>query len=232
MSRVYSTPVRDEFLRLVALETDECLPLVAAKSGGYPTVKWEGRTRLAPSLACELAHGARPAGLECAHSCGNQACVNKRHLRWTTHADNCADQIEHGTKMSGTSHPSSIITPDQVREMRRLHAEELMGVKEIGRRFGVNYSTVSNAIARRSWAHVDPSQPTRAQLVEWGRQAAATGLDLSTMPMDKWVPLLVKTLDGLLGRYGEAVNAGSLAVPGFFDAALAAQDVLKMAGVT
>ncbi len=47
------------------------------------------------------------------------------------------------------------ITPEQVREIRRLRAEEGLTLKVLGERFGIGQSQVSRIIHRQSWAHLD-----------------------------------------------------------------------------
>jgi len=55
----------------------------------------DGRT--ASNLMCERAHGKPPRGRHHAlHSCDNPICVNPRHLRWGSHADNMHDNALRG----------------------------------------------------------------------------------------------------------------------------------------
>jgi hypothetical protein len=73
----------------LAYEGDECLLWPFGKQrAGYGAVT--GKT--ASNLMCEMAYGPAPEGMpEAAHSCDNPPCINKRHLRWASHAGNMAD---------------------------------------------------------------------------------------------------------------------------------------------
>lgn len=85
-------------------------PSVHAK--GYGKVRRNGIQRLASVVVCEMAHGPRPAGLVCCHSCNNAACVNPRHLRWDTYKSNNDDRLGNGTyhlRRNGRREDGSII---------------------------------------------------------------------------------------------------------------------------
>ncbi len=67
---------------------------------GYPQVSiGKGTIRKASQVMCELAHGVAPSARHhAAHSCGNAACVNPRHISWKTPSANQLDRRQHGTK--------------------------------------------------------------------------------------------------------------------------------------
>ena len=64
---------------------------------GYGTVKCNHRRWLAHRFSLYLYLGREPQGLVL-HSCDNPPCVNPRHLREGTHADNTRDAIERGRR--------------------------------------------------------------------------------------------------------------------------------------
>ena len=42
---------------------------------------------------CEAANGPKPSSdRECCHSCNNNLCINKNHLRWGTREENAGDR--------------------------------------------------------------------------------------------------------------------------------------------
>lgn len=63
---------------------------------GYQTFRMGGRWYGAHRIACELAHGVPKPGQQALHSCHEPQCLNHRHLRWGTQADNIADAIAAG----------------------------------------------------------------------------------------------------------------------------------------
>lgn len=79
---------------------DECLIWPFARTQkGYGTVKIDRRTTSVHRIMCEALNGPAPENMQAAHSCGQgfAGCVNPRHLRWATAAENTDDKIRHGT---------------------------------------------------------------------------------------------------------------------------------------
>lgn len=143
-----------QFIRMVLQnDTDECVlwPFYRMPNG-YAQVGFHDGQKLAHRYVCELAHGPAPAGKpEAAHSCGNRACVNPKHLRWSNHSDNEADKRNHGTwftRMGGAK-----LTENKVREIRTAAA---CGVPRAAlvERFKTPVSTIEKVVSRRTWKHV------------------------------------------------------------------------------
>lgn len=86
-----------------------------------------------------------------AHWDGNPSNNSPGNLRWATQAENMADRERHGTVYRGDRHFKSKLTTDAVREIRRLWAGRECNQPEIARRYGVVPSTISRAIAARTW---------------------------------------------------------------------------------
>jgi hypothetical protein len=131
-----------------AHEGDDCLPWPYARSAsGYGTAYVAGRQVHAARAVCEVAHGAPPPGQQwVAHRCGNGhlGCVNPRHLRWATPAENSRDRRLHGT--------GCILSADQVKEIRQLQGSEPQWVTAL--RYGVTQSNISAIVCGRSWKDI------------------------------------------------------------------------------
>jgi hypothetical protein len=54
----------------------------------------------------------------------------------------------------GTDHVQAKVTPDQVREIRRLF-DECHNLNQVGLKFGISRATVRDIVLRRTWKHVE-----------------------------------------------------------------------------
>jgi hypothetical protein len=137
---------------------DDCLILpFKRKSNGYGQVKFNGKNISAHRHMCKLAHGAPPTEThEAAHSCGNGhlGCVNPRHLRWATSAENKADMVAHGTRRQGEAIPWAKMTEGSVRAIRELR--HTCSEATVSRLFGITPAHVNKIVRHAIWRHVTP----------------------------------------------------------------------------
>lgn len=136
--------------------TDDCIEWPYHRNrSGYGQVGRKGGSRLAHRVVLEEAVGPPPfPGAEAAHTpgiCHNPGCVNPRHLRWASRADNDADKAVDGTQQRGTQRWTAKLTDDQVRRIRVDPRQQ----SEIAADFGIAQSQVSNIKRRKTWAHLD-----------------------------------------------------------------------------
>jgi len=94
--------------------------------------------------------GTIPSGMVVRHTCDNPICVNAEHLVLGTHKDNRQDVIDRGREGDSTPYK---ITEDDVREIRKLHADGL-GILPIAARYSVGKSQVGRIVRGERWAHV------------------------------------------------------------------------------
>lgn len=137
-------------------QDDQCVAWPYAKlTTGYGSVSVNGKTARAHRHMCELTYGPPPSdAMDAAHSCGNRACINPKHLRWANRADNMADTLEHGTTARGERHGAHKLTESSVIEIRqRLQQGETH--ESIAEAFGVGRNTITDIAKGKNWAWLD-----------------------------------------------------------------------------
>jgi hypothetical protein len=142
---------------LLLIETDECIMWPLHTNSGYGYVRRDGRNVGVHVIACEQRHGPPPSPKhEVAHSCiKNRACLNYRHLRWATRAENLKDSIAHGTISRGERRPLAKLTEADVHHIRAVYTGARGQVGVLAREFGVSYVTVHDVLSGRTWAWLE-----------------------------------------------------------------------------
>lgn len=141
-------------------------------------VSGERRAVYAHRLSFEIHWGAIPAGLEVCHTCDNPACVRPDHLFAATHRENLQDASSKGRTafqrhpekaMRGDKHylrinPSlalrgedangAILTETDVAEIRRSYASGESTQVDLGKKYGVDRTTIGRIVRQRTWRHL------------------------------------------------------------------------------
>ena len=134
-----------EHLRqLISSNTDDCVLWDRGRAGRYGAIR--GNVR-AHRLACSWAHGAPPVGSHAAHSCGAPLCVNPRHLRWASPAENIADKAAHGTNLKGERHNMAKLTSDQASAVHSAAGS----LSTIAATFGISKSQAHRIRTGENW---------------------------------------------------------------------------------
>jgi hypothetical protein len=98
--------------------------LVQAHNGAYPTVNISvgGRklTKLVHGLVAAAFLGSRPRYHEVRHKDGDGFNCRADNLEYGSSSDNTQDTFRHGTMLTGEKHQNTILTEDQVEEIRAL----------------------------------------------------------------------------------------------------------------
>lgn len=133
-------------------EADDCLLWPYGQDrDGYGVVGWEK----AHVRVCRTIHGERPPDKdEVAHSCGQRACINPRHLRWATSQENADDTLIHGTRaaIQGERMWKAKLTERQIRAIRSQADDRTL--TELARDYGVSPSNILLILKGKTWRHV------------------------------------------------------------------------------
>lgn len=137
-------------------ETDECVvwPFKSQYRKGYGMTWFRGKPIGVHRAVCIMVKGEPPAGMECAHSCGNKQCANPRHLRWATPVENQADKLIHGTDRRGEASAQAKLSEENVQEILCL-VKSGRTHKSIADQFGVSRELISQISRRVIWKHVE-----------------------------------------------------------------------------
>lgn len=125
----------------------------ALAGGGYGSFRCGGTQYRAHRVAYLLSKGD-PTGLFVCHSCDVRECVNPEHLFLGTPKDNMQDKVNKGRQAKGNTCGLSKLTEDQVREIRRLHAELPRSQTALAKRYGVSQVVIHFVLTRQTWKHI------------------------------------------------------------------------------
>lgn len=92
--------------------------------------------------------GPIPPGKQVLHKCDNPPCVNIDHLFLGSIEDNMRDMTTKGRASLAK------LTPEQVREVRRLYATKQYTQKDLAALFGVGQPNISYIVRGATWTGV------------------------------------------------------------------------------
>jgi transcriptional regulator with XRE-family HTH domain len=93
-------------------------------------------------------------GLLIRHKCDNPACINPDHLETGTALDNARDRQERGRSANGTKHPNSVLTEDEVRDIKHMFHDGARNV-DVERKYKkVSRTTISRIKNGSMWGHI------------------------------------------------------------------------------
>ena len=95
------------------------------------------------------------------HECDNPPCCNPAHLYIGNARTNMRDRDQKGRQARGEEQGSSVLTREQVTEIRRLYlADTTLSQIRIGKMFGVRSNTIHNILKGTSWGDINILRPT------------------------------------------------------------------------
>lgn len=118
---------------------------------GYGMFSRWPRVVRAHRFAFERSFGP-PSG-EVMHECDEPRCVNPRHLRDGTRAENEADKLAKGRQARGERHGCARYSADQVERVKALLSERIPR-QQIAEATGVRLATVHTIASGRQWREV------------------------------------------------------------------------------
>lgn len=135
---------------------DECWPWTGCiDSTGYGITWINGCKWGAHRFSFLIANGKIDPDLLCLHSCNNRWCVNPRHIRQGTYADNAVDTLRSGNFPRGEKIGNSKLKPNQVLDLRKRHSQG-ESMRFLAKVFGVSFTCVRFAVKRKTWKHLSP----------------------------------------------------------------------------
>ena len=103
-------------------------------------------------LVCSMFNGPTTGDkTQVAHYDGNPGNNCAANLRWATAAENCADRVRHGSDARGERNGKSVLTVEQVIEIRQRYVDGETQVA-LAAEFGVYHTAVHKIVHRLSWA--------------------------------------------------------------------------------
>jgi hypothetical protein len=111
-------------------------------------------TKMVHRLVAEAFLGPCPSGMECCHNNGVAADNRLLNLRYDTHKSNIDDRARHGRVPKGENHARAKLTELQVHEIRSAYKAGGVTLKQIAKKYGVNFTLIHAIIKRKIWQHV------------------------------------------------------------------------------
>lgn len=121
---------------------------------GYGVMYHDGKLKYAHRLSWEEANGESAGGRVICHKCDTPSCINPTHLYAGSHKDNASDMMRRGRNRGqfgkGEKSHKAKLTNEQVIEIRAANGTH----REIGARFGIAHTVVTQIKNRKAWGHV------------------------------------------------------------------------------
>jgi len=126
----------------------------STSSTGYGQINLTGNSGMvsAHRVAFTLENGPIPEGMSVCHTCDNPKCVRPDHLFLGTPKDNNHDcRLKYRHPAVGSLNHKARLIEDEVREIRGKYATGKYTQKELGRDYGVCYTTIGMIVRGERW---------------------------------------------------------------------------------
>lgn len=116
----------------------------AVNSSGYPVTWFNGKIAYAHRVVIGASKGEVVM-----HTCDNPKCVNPKHLKVGTHAENSADMVSKGRQAKGEQCAASKFSKDTIASVRNLKG--VMSSRKVGKLFGMSKTNVLDVWNNKIW---------------------------------------------------------------------------------
>ena len=135
-------------------ELGPCLESGMCKnSSGYAGFGYKGKMVAAHRWVFKHVHKHNPHVVR--HICDNPACISEYHLLGGAKLDNSRDAVKRGRTARGERSNTAKLTEFQVRRIREEYAKGGVSQRELGRRYGVDHTTIGHIVRGNKWKHVE-----------------------------------------------------------------------------
>ncbi len=124
-----------------------------SKAGGYGRISVDDKVLYAHRVSWMLAFGYITSSVHVLHRCDTPACVRPEHLFLGDQRSNIKDMTQKGRQSRGVMRANARLSPDKVRSIRVRRAAGAR-CDLLAEEFGVSHATISDAVYRRTWKHV------------------------------------------------------------------------------
>jgi hypothetical protein len=129
-----------------------------AISGGYATIRRNGRLRRVSREILARTGRLTKHGTFACHHCDNPECYEGLHLFEGTYVENNQDRVSKGRsrggRFLGEAHPNSKLTNEAVAEIRALPCIRRVDRSRLEKQFGVSASVLYEIRSRAAWGHL------------------------------------------------------------------------------
>jgi hypothetical protein len=148
-----------DFWRMVDVRSeDECWLWSGGKNpDGYGLIWFNGKRTGTHKIAFLLSGGVlTEEENQVLHRCDVRSCCNPKHLFAGSQHTNILDMEakQRAVHPVGENSGSAKLTEVDVREIRNLYDSNQMNQAELARKYGVNFTTISSIVKRKTWTHV------------------------------------------------------------------------------
>ena len=144
------------FIGRVIMKEVGCWDFKGSRSDGYCNIKCNNKTYKAHRVSWMIHVGPIPKGMLVCHKCDLRHCCRPDHLFLGTNADNAKDRDRKGNfvVLRGEKNGMSVLTLDQVKEIKYLIGKGIPASKICKYLKIDNYNAVFDIKRGKTWKHV------------------------------------------------------------------------------